>query len=451
MNDKMIEQAKEFYKRNGHLFVHKSKDKELNEFLDDLRIAYTNDELPQALIEDFNKMGFVWRNVAQAEWEYCFDLAKEYNTMYKTLNMPKSYECKDIKLGEWLSSQVKKYHKNELSLLRYEKLDSLNINWEDRSVSTISFSEKAVAYYITKAHSDTLSSYRPKELQGKELDIYIPSLKIAIEYDGGIYHKDLEKDLEKNKLCAEAGITLIRIRGKGCPAMNDENCICINQPQNSNIGLEFAIKEMFKKVNAIIYGMREEDLAIKYIPVPEVDVYRDKQYILKDKEKGIDAKMSFDKNVELLAEFYKENKHCVIPLDYQTKDGVKLGEWLNTLRNFYKDDKSVLTKEQASYLDKVSPGWESTQKSKWLYNMSQVTFKKGSIYIPKGSQTIDGKDLYKWFDQEIGRYYNHSNTDNYKANFYRQNGLSFGGKAEYNKVKSKIIRAEYKPDRNNER
>lgn len=47
-----------------------------------------------------------------------------------------------------------------------------------------------------------------------ELDIYIPSLKIGIEYDGERAHATnrLEKDIRKYQICKNAGIKLIRIR-----------------------------------------------------------------------------------------------------------------------------------------------------------------------------------------------------------------------------------------------
>ena len=49
--------------------------------------------------------------------------------------------------------------------------------------------------------------------QGYELDIYIPSLKIAIEYDGYYWHKNrVRQDVEKNRRCSLDGITLYRIR-----------------------------------------------------------------------------------------------------------------------------------------------------------------------------------------------------------------------------------------------
>lgn len=47
-------------------------------------------------------------------------------------------------------------------------------------------------------------------LQGKELDIYFPEIKLAIEYDGKFWHSKETNDI-KNKLCKEKEITLLRV------------------------------------------------------------------------------------------------------------------------------------------------------------------------------------------------------------------------------------------------
>lgn len=70
-----------------------------------------------------------------------------------------------------------------------------------------------------------ISSYRPSFLEGKELDLYIPSLNLAIEYNGFVYHhssRDISKfldstykepyyHLDKYEKCKNNGIDLIHI------------------------------------------------------------------------------------------------------------------------------------------------------------------------------------------------------------------------------------------------
>ena len=80
-----------------------------------------------------------------------------------------------------------------------------------------SFPEQAVYFYLKKLYPDALSRYRIKEKSSMELDIYIPSIKFAVEYDGATWHKtDEEHDRErkKYKFCKENDIYLTRIKEK---------------------------------------------------------------------------------------------------------------------------------------------------------------------------------------------------------------------------------------------
>ena len=52
-----------------------------------------------------------------------------------------------------------------------------------------SFAEHAFYYYCKQLFPDTISLYREIFDNGMELDIFIPSLKLAIEYDGIAFHK----------------------------------------------------------------------------------------------------------------------------------------------------------------------------------------------------------------------------------------------------------------------
>ena len=76
-----------------------------------------------------------------------------------------------------------------------------------------SFPEQAIYYYIKKAFPEAINGYRDIFNNGMELDVFIPSLKIGIEYDGSAYHKidRLKNDNLKYNICKDNGIALIRI------------------------------------------------------------------------------------------------------------------------------------------------------------------------------------------------------------------------------------------------
>ncbi len=111
-----------------------------------------------------------------------------------------------------------------------------------------SFPEKAIAYYVKKIFKDALENYRDDFLGKAELDIFIPSKKIAIEYDGARWHKNVTNDILKDKICLENNIQLYRIRENGCPVYVSTAEIISVIPKN-DLELENAIKSLFIKIN----------------------------------------------------------------------------------------------------------------------------------------------------------------------------------------------------------
>lgn len=108
-----------------------------------------------------------------------------------------------------------------------------------------SVAEKFISFYLKRIVDDVKENYKPKFLNGKELDIYIPSFKLAIEFDGAPWHKNIEKDLLKDKLCFENGVYLIRIRDVECPKLESTSHIIICEKIRSNYrSLEEPIKQI---------------------------------------------------------------------------------------------------------------------------------------------------------------------------------------------------------------
>ncbi len=111
-----------------------------------------------------------------------------------------------------------------------------------------SFPEQVIYYYIKKYFPDAIWSYRGEELQGIECDVFIPTLKIGVEYDGAHWHKNIERDKEKDNLCKQCGISLIRIREPRCPEYETEALI-YNLRDLSSDSLESTLFEILKHLH----------------------------------------------------------------------------------------------------------------------------------------------------------------------------------------------------------
>ena len=96
-----------------------------------------------------------------------------------------------------------------------------------------SFAEQAVFYYVKKVFPDAISRYKDIFPNSMELDIYIPSIKLGIEYDGEAWHKadKLKREIKKYSICQENGIRLLRLMERP-----PENGILLTADEGLNIG-----------------------------------------------------------------------------------------------------------------------------------------------------------------------------------------------------------------------
>ncbi|MCR4702172.1 MAG: hypothetical protein K5665_00755 [Saccharofermentans sp.] len=104
-----------------------------------------------------------------------------------------------------------------------------------------SFPEQALYYYVKQYYPDAINGN--EDIIGMELDIYIPPLKIAVEYDGVKWHNRIEQEKKKNRLCSEKGIKLIRVREESLSLYEDCYCIRLEKPKVDN-DLSAAIKKV---------------------------------------------------------------------------------------------------------------------------------------------------------------------------------------------------------------
>ena len=80
-----------------------------------------------------------------------------------------------------------------------------------------SFAEQAFYFYIKQLFPDAVNQYKADFLGKMELDIYIPSIRCAIEYDGKPWHGKgfkgkREREERKYSVCNQNNIKLIRVR-----------------------------------------------------------------------------------------------------------------------------------------------------------------------------------------------------------------------------------------------
>ena len=81
--------------------------------------------------------------------------------------------------------------------------------------SQTSFPEQAILFYVKKLYPDAISRYKEIFEHSMELDIYIPSIRLGIEFDGAKWHNSVtqfNRERKKYALCRAHNIRLIRVK-----------------------------------------------------------------------------------------------------------------------------------------------------------------------------------------------------------------------------------------------
>ena len=162
-----------------------------------------------------------------------------------------------------------------------------------------SFPEYAILFYLQKHNLYAIHSF--KEL-GYELDVYIPSHKIAIEYDGYYWHKNkIREDLEKNYRCRNDGIKLYRIR-EGLLSLNDSSTdFTIHKSQRD-------FPKILKLILSEIIGAAVDiDISRDVIAIENLREHEQKENSLAFTNRRVAEEWNHEKNGILVPEFFLAN------------------------------------------------------------------------------------------------------------------------------------------------
>lgn len=385
--------AKEFYKKNKHLNPSKGK---LNTWLRAQRAAKkgVRGKITIQQIELLNQIGMVW-DIKEVNWNKMYECAKEYYQIHEMLNIPVNYITEDgYKLGVWISRQRKVYkdiinnNKNLSKIMqkRIRLLNQIDMIWDASKLTTkTSFQEKAIFYYLSKIYHN-VQKISQWEFIGYELDIYIPSIKTAIEYDG-IWHKNtLENDNKKNKACKDNGITLIRIRESGLPEVSD--CSLIIEVERNDESFENAIKKLFSLLN------------VKY---DYFDISKNRSKILQTYKDY--TSHSWDYNYEKVYAYYKSNGY-LFPITKDSKIDKHLRYWIHSQRDHYKN--GLLIPFQVKKLQKIHFDF-GPNESRWqkVYQLAIFYYNEHhNLKVPYDYIAAGGVRLGLWLYKQKRLYHN---------------------------------------------
>tara|TARA_B100001057_G_scaffold486838_1_gene568617 strand:+ start:191 stop:1933 length:1743 start_codon:yes stop_codon:yes gene_type:complete len=218
-----------------------------------------------------------------------------------------------------------------------------------------------------------------------EVDVYIPSLNLAIEYDGSHWHagKD-EKDREKNNALKSIGIETLRVRHYPLKPIG-ENDVVTEKPALTKSDLNETIRTIFSLCNRIL-----PDFARSYL-----------------EKETFQAEVEFKKMTSLLPGIHLKNNAALIAphlLDiYSPKNPLPLSSYS------FGSAKRVIWR-----CAKGHPNYEATIKNKVLGN--DCPYCTGKLIAPEDSLATRFPELASEWDTE--------------KNGFRPDKISYGSSAE---------------------
>ncbi len=172
-----------------------------------------------------------------------------------------------------------------------------------------SYPEQIIYYYIKRIFLDTINRYVENK---RELDIFIPSKKIGIEYDGMFYHDESKrhKEIEKDNYFLSQNILVIRIKEKkGLSQSYVENNTIYYSPNNVYKNIHQPIQLLIEKIF---------DYIGDECPQLQIDLEKDNESILQSflstlKENSIinnpilEKQWNYEKNGSLNPQYFPIN------------------------------------------------------------------------------------------------------------------------------------------------
>ena len=365
------------------------KGKNIGNWVHIQRMAYKDGTLSSDRYERLREIGLDFAPAA-GRWEKAFSLAELFYTEFHNLDVPNDFILKEFNLGRWISNQRQIYKGTRTDMILTEeqihRLESIGMIWKTSGHSNTSFLEQAFLFYIKQLHPDTIT----RDIShGIELDIYVPSINFALEYDGSYWHKGkLAKDNQKDAACLDVGIRLVRIRENPLP--NTASAICYpTVSRHSNTSLAYLIS---KVINEQLGG------------IIDVDITRDAFAIIKDFEHF--SGRSWHRYFVEAEQYWTEHGNLMIPVSYVSPNGIKLGVWIQNQRSAYKGTTyGHLSVKEVQMLESIGMVWDVREHT-WLHNyhIAKAYFEEHGNLLVSRECVYRGVKLGRWINGQRNAY-----------------------------------------------
>ena len=314
-----------------------------------------------------------------------YKLAVEYRNGHGDLLVPFDYETKSgEKLGKWINTTRTAYKNGDLSPDQIKKLEAIDMVWDAQEYVWNKWYNLAVEY--RNEHGDLLVPRKYVTSSGKKLGQWINRARQA--YKNGDLSPDKIEKLNAIGMVWDASI---------------------NKEETWNKWYQLAVEYRNEHGDLLVpqdYKTKSGENLGKWIS-KQRSIYK-KGNLLPDQIERLNAigmvwnaspKKPWEEWYELAVEYRNEHGNLLVPYNYKTKSGEKLGQWISDCRKDYK--KGNLSPDKIEKLNAIGMVWDASINkeetwNKWYQLAVEYRNEHGDLLVPALYKTKSGEKLGFW-------------------------------------------------------
>ena len=397
----MYEQARKYYEKYNYLIIKKKSFliddnnkqidlAELKKWIKKQRKDYETGKLSKLQIEKLEKIGMIFENVTENEWERMYNLAGNYFRENGNLKISRTFKTKDgitydkngSALGKWLNAQYSNNVSGKLSLERKKRLETIGMHFDNQSEKKWNEMLKlASIYLIHYGNLDIPVNFKTNDgitynEKGEQLGGWLNRQK-ANGIRGTI-------SSEHRKKLEAIGLIFELYHDREWDKMYELSKIYYGENKNLNVPLNFKTKD------GITYD--EEGMSLGVWIHRQQGFYNTK--VLADGRKkkleliGMNSQSShegkWEKMYGLAKEYYCHYFNLKVSITFKTSDGYtydangeNLGSWISAQKTSYRNGKlSEIRRKKLELIGMVFEVSKNKQQNEDICMIYDIDYKK---------------------------------------------------------------------------
>ena len=316
-----------------------------------------------------------------------YKLAEEYYNERGDLLVSAKYKTKSgEKLGQWISKIRQAYKNGDLSPDKIKKLEVIGMVW-DASINKEEIWNKwyKLAVEYCNEHGNLLVPVYYKTKTGEKLGKWITNTRA--DYKNSDLSTEQIKKLEAIDMVWNVKkYEWDRMYKLAIEYRNEHGNLLVPKDYQTKAG-----EKLGKWITNTRQAYKKDDLSQDKIKKLEV--------IGMVWDASINKEEIWNKRYKLAIEYRNEHGNLLVPKDYQTKTGEKLGKWITNTRADYKN--GDLSMEQIKKLEDIGMVWDASINkeeiwNKWYKLVVEYRNEHGNLLVPWNYQTKSGENLGQW-------------------------------------------------------